>query len=139
MASSKSSAVQECLPLSCTTCGAEVRLITFPTEPASVKPILLHLGPPAEPPTVAPTPNRTLRCVDISNSGGLKLANVRLARRHMTTSGGQADRPFTPFLVSRHLIVERPLRQQKQWDGLLLTHSSASRCQTGWYRTSSQE
>ena len=79
MASSKSSAVQECLPLSCTTCGAEMRLITFPTEP----------------PTVAPTPNRTLRYVDISNSGGLQLANVRLARRNMTTSGRQADRPFT--------------------------------------------
>ncbi len=75
-----------------------MRLITFPTEPASVKPILLHLGPPAEPPTVAPTPNRTLRCVDISNSGGLKLANVRLAQRNMTNYGRQADRPFTtPF------------------------------------------
>jgi hypothetical protein len=59
-----------------------MRLITFPTEP----------------PTVAPTPNRTLRYVDISNSGGLQLANVRLARRNMTTFGRQADRPFTtPF------------------------------------------
>ena len=22
---------------------------------------------------------------------------------------------------------------EKQWDGLLLTHDTASRCQTGWY------
>ncbi len=40
----------------------------------ALKPILLHLGLPAEPPTVAPTPKRTLKCVDISNSGGLQLA-----------------------------------------------------------------
>ncbi len=63
------------------------------------KPILLHLGLPADPPTVAPTPNRTLKCVDISNSGGLQLANARLARRNMTTYGCQADRPFTTQAV----------------------------------------
>ena len=96
MTSSKSSAVYECLPLSRTTFGAEMRLIIFPTEPASVKPILLHLGLSAEPPTVAPTPTRTLRCVDISSSGGLQLADIRLARRNMIPYGRQADRPFTP-------------------------------------------
>ena len=76
--SSKSSAIYECLPLSCPTCRAEMRLITFLTEPASVKPILLHLGLPAEPPTVVPTPNRTLKCVDFSNSGSLQLPDKRL-------------------------------------------------------------
>ena len=46
--------IYECLPLSCPTCGADMRLIAFLTEPASVKPILLHLGLPAGPPPVAP-------------------------------------------------------------------------------------
>jgi len=46
--------IYECLPLSCPSCGAEMRLIAFLTDPASVKPILVHLGLPAEPPRVAP-------------------------------------------------------------------------------------
>jgi hypothetical protein len=35
-------------------CGAEMRLIAFLTEPASVKPVLVHLDLPADPPLVAP-------------------------------------------------------------------------------------
>ena len=46
--------IYECLPLSCPARGADMRLIAFLTEPASVKPVLLHLGLPAEPPPVAP-------------------------------------------------------------------------------------
>jgi hypothetical protein len=45
--------IYECLPLSCPRCGAEMRLIAFLTEPTVVKPILVHLGWPSEPPRVA--------------------------------------------------------------------------------------
>jgi hypothetical protein len=37
--------------LSCPSCGADMRLVAFVTEPASVKPDLLHPGLPAEAPS----------------------------------------------------------------------------------------
>ena len=46
--------IYECLPLACATCGAEMRLIGFLTEPASVKRVLVHLGTAREPPLDAP-------------------------------------------------------------------------------------
>ena len=45
--------IYERLPLSCPTCGADMRLMAFLTEPASVKLILEHLGLPTEPPALA--------------------------------------------------------------------------------------
>jgi len=46
--------IYECLPLACPTCGAKMRLIAFLSEAASVKPVLVHLRLPTEPPLVAP-------------------------------------------------------------------------------------
>ena len=44
----------DCFPLVCPRCGHEIALVAFITEPASVEPILAHLGLPTEPPQVAP-------------------------------------------------------------------------------------
>ena len=41
-----------------------MRLIAFLTDPASVKPILVHLGLPAEPPRVAPARDPPLDDLD---------------------------------------------------------------------------
>ncbi len=46
--------IYECFPLTCRQCGAPMGLIAFITAPASVKPILEHLGLPTQPPSVAP-------------------------------------------------------------------------------------
>jgi len=35
-------------------CGAEMRIITFLTDPAAVRAILAHLGEPTAPPRIAP-------------------------------------------------------------------------------------
>ena len=35
-------------------CGAEMRIITFITDPAAVRDILAHLGEPTAPPRIAP-------------------------------------------------------------------------------------
>ena len=46
--------IGEHFPLECPTCGGDIRLIAFITEPAPIKKILTHLGDPLEPPPVAP-------------------------------------------------------------------------------------
>lgn len=56
--------IYECLPLACPSCGAQMRLIAFLTDPASVKPILVHLGLPAEPPPLAPARDPPLEGID---------------------------------------------------------------------------
>ncbi len=42
--------IYEVLPLVCTQCGTEMRLIAFVTDTASVTRILEHIGEPAKPP-----------------------------------------------------------------------------------------
>jgi hypothetical protein len=42
------------LPLRCTLCGGEMRIIAFVTDAAALKTILEHLGEPSAPPEVAP-------------------------------------------------------------------------------------
>ena len=41
-------------PLECPSCGGDVRLIAFITEPGPIRKILTHLGEPLEPPPVSP-------------------------------------------------------------------------------------
>jgi hypothetical protein len=46
--------VGEEFPLECPTCGGDIRLIAFITEPGPIRKILTHLGEPLEPPPVSP-------------------------------------------------------------------------------------
>jgi hypothetical protein len=46
--------IYEVFPLRCPLCGAEMRIITFVTDPSTVRGILIHLGEPITAPTVAP-------------------------------------------------------------------------------------
>ena len=46
--------VGEEFPLACPTCGGDIRLIAFITDPGPVRKILTHLGEPLEPPPVSP-------------------------------------------------------------------------------------
>jgi hypothetical protein len=46
--------IHEEFPLLCPICGAEMRIITFITDHPTVRDILVHLGEPITPPTVAP-------------------------------------------------------------------------------------
>lgn len=41
-------------PLTCSFCGAQMRIIAFITEPAAVRQTLEHLGEPTRPPRFAP-------------------------------------------------------------------------------------
>ena len=61
--------IYEVFPLRCPRCGADLRIIAFITETAAVRGILIHLGEPITPPTIAPArgpprwqmPNRRCR------------------------------------------------------------------------------
>ncbi len=44
--------IYECFPLLCPHCGAEMRIIAFVTEPASIQRILNHIGEPITPPQI---------------------------------------------------------------------------------------
>ena len=44
----------ESLPLVCPNCGADMRIISFITESASVEQILTHIGEPPRPPPITP-------------------------------------------------------------------------------------
>jgi len=46
--------VGEAFPLECPSCGGDIRLIAFITEPDSIRKILTHLGEPLEPPPISP-------------------------------------------------------------------------------------
>jgi len=46
--------IYEVFPLRCPLCGADMRIIAFVTEAAVVRDILIHLGEPITPPTIAP-------------------------------------------------------------------------------------
>ncbi|NBX30276.1 hypothetical protein EBR04_07540, partial [bacterium] len=46
--------VREEFPLECPSCGGDIRLIAFITEPGPIRKILTHLGEPLEPPPVSP-------------------------------------------------------------------------------------
>ena len=46
--------VGEEFPLACPTCGGDIRLIAFITDPGPIRKILTHLGEPLEPPPVSP-------------------------------------------------------------------------------------
>ena len=46
--------VGEEFPLECPTCGGDIRLIAFITEPGPIRKILTHLGEPLEPPPISP-------------------------------------------------------------------------------------
>ncbi|MEI6506529.1 MAG: hypothetical protein WCO90_11715, partial [Planctomycetota bacterium] len=41
-------------PLQCPSCGGDIRLIAFITEPGPIRKILTHLSEPLEPPPVSP-------------------------------------------------------------------------------------
>ena len=46
--------VGEAFPLACPNCGGDIRLISFITQPETIRKILTHQGEPQEPPYVAP-------------------------------------------------------------------------------------
>jgi len=46
--------IYEVFPLRCPLCGADMRIIAFITAAAVVRDILIHLGEPITPPTIAP-------------------------------------------------------------------------------------
>ena len=46
--------VGEEFPLACPSCGGDIRLLSFITEPGPIRKILLHLGERLEPPRVSP-------------------------------------------------------------------------------------
>jgi len=46
--------IYEAFPLVCPVCRAEIRLIAFVTDSASITRILEHLGEPTRPPPVSP-------------------------------------------------------------------------------------
>jgi hypothetical protein len=46
--------VGEEFPGECPSCGGDIRLIAFITEPRAIRKILPHLGEPLEPPPVSP-------------------------------------------------------------------------------------
>ena len=46
--------VGEEFPLACPNCGGDVRLISFITQPETIRKIMTHLGEPLEPPYVSP-------------------------------------------------------------------------------------
>ncbi|MEJ2387224.1 MAG: hypothetical protein P8Y27_07915 [Chromatiaceae bacterium] len=43
-----------CLPLTCQSCGADMRIVAFITEAAPLEHILTPIGEPAQPPPIAP-------------------------------------------------------------------------------------
>jgi hypothetical protein len=44
----------ESLPLTCPSCGPDMRLIAFATDAAPIERILTHIGEPPRPPPIAP-------------------------------------------------------------------------------------
>ena len=46
--------IYEVFPLVCPLCGADMRVIAFITDPATMRDILVHLGEPTAPPRIAP-------------------------------------------------------------------------------------
>ena len=46
--------IYEAFPLTCPTCGTEMRIVAFITETAPVQRMLSHIGEPALPPRIAP-------------------------------------------------------------------------------------
>jgi len=46
--------IYEAFPLTCPTCGAQMRIVAFITEAPTVQRILDHIGEPARPPPIAP-------------------------------------------------------------------------------------
>ena len=44
----------EAFPLACPNCGGDIRLISFITQPETIRKILTHLGEPLVPPPVSP-------------------------------------------------------------------------------------
>jgi Putative transposase len=56
------------LPLTCSFCGAEMRIIAFITAPATVRRMLEHCGEPTRPPRCAPARGPPLWAVDAAAS-----------------------------------------------------------------------
>jgi hypothetical protein len=46
--------IYEALPLLCPLCAAQMQIVAFIIEPATVRAILAHLGEPIHPPVIAP-------------------------------------------------------------------------------------
>ena len=44
----------EAFPLACPNCGGDIRLMSFITQPETIRKILTHLGEPLVPPPVSP-------------------------------------------------------------------------------------
>ena len=44
----------EAFPLACPSCGGDIRLISFITQPETIRQILTHVGEALEPPLVSP-------------------------------------------------------------------------------------
>ena len=61
--------IYEVFPLVCAQCGQEMRIIAFIADPASIEPILAHIGEPTTPPPIAPARASTLRSRTTAEDG----------------------------------------------------------------------
>ena len=57
--------VGEEFPLACPTCGGDIRLIAFITDPGPIRKILTHLGEPLEPPPLSPARGPPIDCGEL--------------------------------------------------------------------------
>ena len=62
--------VGEEFPLACPNCGGDIRLISFITQPETIRKILTHVGEPLEPPPVAPARGPPVDSGDLVQSHG---------------------------------------------------------------------
>jgi hypothetical protein len=57
-------------PLACPSCGGDIRLISFITDPGPIRKILTHLGEPLESPRVSPARGPPVDWGDLAQSFG---------------------------------------------------------------------
>jgi hypothetical protein len=94
--------VGEEFPLACPTCGGDIRLIAFITDPRPVRKILTHLGEPLEPPPLSPArgpPTTWGELVQVHDDRAIFQASDRRAARDrhpqpLTGVGREASKPL---------------------------------------------
>jgi len=93
--------VGEEFPLACPTCGGDIRLIAFITDPGPIRKILTHLGEPLEPPPLSPARGPPIdwgELVQVHDDRAIFQATDRRAARDrhpqpLTGVGHEASKP----------------------------------------------
>ena len=88
-------------PLACPTCGGDIRLIAFITDPGPIRKILTHLGEPLKPPPVSPARGPPIDWGE--------LVQVHDASRNPLRTPGPAPPEAHESLISRKTGAEVPL------------------------------